>query len=135
MNSPEDCNRILIATRDKNVEAFLLKELTRYDIFMNCYDQGSSTLLAIMEEDFELAIIDDDLIGLNGHKIIPLIRKIRPKLPIVHLYFNGPTNNSDSIDVGLRINKPLNDYKLAAITKKLTACMYGYGLRNNSSLN
>ena len=135
MNNQNNCSRVLIATRDKNVENILLKELLNYEIFMNCYDQSGSTLLSIMEDDFELVIIDDELMGLRGHKLIPLIKKIRPKLPIIYLNLDSLDKDYQTIDVALKIDKPLNEYKVAEILKEISSCLHNYGINKDMSVN
>ena len=70
MSDQNNLSKVLIATCDKEIEDILLKELLNYEVLMNCCDQSGNILLAILEDDFKLVIIDDDLIGLKGYKLI-----------------------------------------------------------------
>lgn len=130
MIKSEYLSKILIATPDKETEDDLLKVFTNYDFYITCYDQINQTLLGILEEDFDIAIIDDDLSKVGGYSIIPLMRKLRPKIPIIRLYSCSDSDNLEKFNISLTIKKPLNNFKISEITKNISFILNGCEINN-----
>lgn len=74
----------------------LLQDLGYSCIVMN---KGSKVLLELLAQDVHLVILDLELDGMSGLEIIPLIKELRPRLPVVVV------SDDDSFETGKEVAK------------------------------
>ena len=86
--------------------------------FTTVLNQGSEVVLAVLDQDIDLIILDLDLEGMSGLEIIPIIKKTRPKIPIIVI------SGDNSIKTGGRIlqygifyylHKPINIKEISEV--------------------
>ncbi len=46
-------------------------------------EESGDLLLKILDKDIDLAIIDEDLAGMAGSKLVQIIKKSRPRIPLI----------------------------------------------------
>ena len=51
--------------------------------------KSSAVLVGVLDRDFDLVVLDTDLEGMNGQETFRILRRIRPKLPVIFLHRNG----------------------------------------------
>ncbi len=76
-------NTILIASFDSNVYNELVKELDESRREITFVQRGTRVLQEILERHIDLLILDVELAGMMGTEILPLIKKLRPRLPVI----------------------------------------------------
>lgn len=102
---------ILVATSDLDVKNNLRSIVEEKGCFTMVLNRGSEVVLAVLEENIDLIILDLDLEGMSGLEVIPIIKKSRPKIPIIVI------SGDNSIETGSRVlqygifyylHKPIN---------------------------
>ncbi len=48
--------------------------------------KSSLFLVEVLEQDFDLAILDTEMEGMDGQETFRILRQMRPKLPLLYLY-------------------------------------------------
>lgn len=95
---PGERKLILIASSDKDVNTSIRNLLESYE---NCsyrvVEESGDVLLSVLEEDYDFAIIDLDIGGISGPKTVEIIKKSRPRLPLVII------SGDASIEAGVRV--------------------------------
>jgi len=107
----KDLRLILVATNDAGVRESLLSILNHKNYFVTVLNRGSEVLLTVLENDIDLAIIDLELQGMSGREIIPIIRRTRPKVPIIAVSGDNSFETGKEIaqqGVWYYLPKPLN---------------------------
>jgi len=74
---------VIVATIDQKIENTLGKQLSSPDYSLSFVRKGADVLSEILEKEVDLLILDLDLAGVMGIDILPVIRKMRPRLPII----------------------------------------------------
>ncbi|MCE5208245.1 MAG: response regulator [Chloroflexi bacterium] len=77
--------RLLIVDDDMNLLSFFLEELTQAGFDVSIKDNGADAIIAAVEERFDLVLLDMLMPGLDGIKVIRVLRKVVPQLPIIGL--------------------------------------------------
>ena len=83
MKSNSRKKQIVVATIDQNIEEVLSNSLGKKAFEVSFLRKASDVLLTILEEDLDLLIFDLELSGISGIDLIPIIRKSRPRLPLI----------------------------------------------------
>ncbi len=74
---------ILIASDDAAVNQCLV-ELLDEDQFIPIYsNRASEALLKVLDVEVDLLVLDIDISGKSGLEIIPIIKKVRPNIPVI----------------------------------------------------
>jgi DNA-binding NtrC family response regulator len=73
----------LIATNDVELKSKLLMLLEQKRWQTMSSSRGSEAILTVLEKDIQLIILDIELEGMSGVEIIPILKKSRPKIPII----------------------------------------------------
>ena len=76
-------NTILIASFDNNVYHNLVNELDEPKRDIRFAQRGTRVLQEILENHIDLLILDVELAGMMGTELLPLIKKLRPRLPVI----------------------------------------------------
>ncbi|MFQ5707195.1 MAG: response regulator [bacterium] len=107
--------RVLIASDDLSASE-CISELLNEERFNPVYaTQASHVLLNLLDMEFDLLILDLDLAGMNGLEMLPIIRRVRPNLPIIVITNDNSFETGRSIatqGIWLHLLKPINVDKL-----------------------
>jgi len=89
--------------------------------------ESGDLLLKILDKDIDLAIIDENLAGMAGSKLIQIIKKSRPRIPLIIISSGDSKEELARVleqGVFYFIIKPINDEELieavASGLKKIT---------------
>ena len=74
---------ILFATNDRNLRSHLIPIMEEKGFLTTVLNQGRDVVLTVLDREIDLLILDLDLDGMSGLEIIPIIRKTRPRIPII----------------------------------------------------
>ena len=75
---------ILFAISDEGMKAQVSEALNGIATYsLTWVGDSGDLLLKILDKDIDLAIIDEDLAGMAGSKLIQIIKKSRPKIPLI----------------------------------------------------
>lgn len=74
---------VVIGSQDSQVYEHLRERLQSSGFFVHVALRGEKILLEILDNDINLLILDLDFAGVIGMDILPVIRRIRPRLPII----------------------------------------------------
>ena len=75
---------ILYAISDEGVRGQVFEALNNVDTYSPTWVGNSGDLLLhILDKDVDLAIIDENLVGIAGSKLIAIIKKSRPRIPLI----------------------------------------------------
>ncbi len=75
---------ILAAISDDGLKGQVLAVLNGIAIYsMTWVGDSGDLLLKILDRDIDLAIIDGNLAGMVGSKLIKIIKKSRPRIPLI----------------------------------------------------
>ena len=75
---------ILFAISDEGMKAQvseILKDIATYSL--TWVGDSGDLLLKILDKDIDLAIIDENLAGMAGSKLVKIIKKSRPRIPLI----------------------------------------------------
>ncbi len=73
---------IVVATSDRNLEETLRAQLAT-DYRVECVRRGADAILQMLEKEIDLLLVDIDMSGQVGTEILPVIRRLRPRLPVI----------------------------------------------------
>jgi len=74
---------IVVGTIDFGVVEGLKQRLNGADYDVHFIQKGISVLVEILDNDVDLLILDLELAGVMGVEILPVIRRLRPRLPVI----------------------------------------------------
>ncbi len=74
---------IIIGTFDSHVHEHLKSRLENSGFDVLLAHRGGKILLDILDNDIDLLILDLDLAGVMEMDMLPVIRRMRPRLPII----------------------------------------------------
>ncbi len=76
-------HRIMVASIDVNIQSSLGELFDSEHYCVETINRAGEVLLALLERTVDLMIFDLDLQGIMGPELLPVIRKLRPRLPII----------------------------------------------------
>ncbi|MBN2410741.1 response regulator [candidate division KSB1 bacterium] len=74
---------IVVGTIDFGVVEGLKQRLNGENYEVRFVQKGISVLIEILDNDVDLLILDLELAGVMGVEILPVIRRLRPRLPVI----------------------------------------------------
>ncbi|MDZ7723093.1 MAG: response regulator [candidate division KSB1 bacterium] len=74
---------ILIASYDPNIYDTVSRNLQELDYDIRFAQRGVKVLNEILDGNVELLILDVELAGMMGIELLPVIKKIRPRLSVI----------------------------------------------------
>ncbi len=75
---------ILSAISNERVKGQVLEALNGIETYsLTWVGNSADLLLSILDKDIDLAIIDENLAGIVGSKLIKIIKKSRPRIPLI----------------------------------------------------
>jgi two-component system, NtrC family, nitrogen regulation response regulator GlnG len=84
MGSSEGRSRVVVvATSDRGMEDALRAKLGEKQLQVHVVRRNNEAILEILDRDIDLLIIDVDMSGCVGVDILPVVRRLRPRLPVV----------------------------------------------------
>jgi len=79
-----DRKSILSAISDEDVKGQVFEVLNEIETYsLTWVGDSGDLLLKILDTDIDLAIIDENLAGITGSKLIEIIKKSRPRIPLI----------------------------------------------------
>jgi len=75
--------RIIVATLDYSVFRSLSQRLARDDYEICLVQKDAAVLTEILDGQVDLLMLDLELAGVLGLDLLPVIRRIRPRLPVI----------------------------------------------------
>jgi len=79
-----DTKSILLAISDEDLKAQVYEVLDGIEACtLTCVGDSGDVLLKILDKDIDLAIIDENIAGMAGSKLIEIIKKSRPRIPLI----------------------------------------------------
>jgi DNA-binding response OmpR family regulator len=77
--------RLLIAEDDLELVEFLREELNSSGFESVTVKNGADAVIAAVEDNFDLLLLDMLMPGMDGIQVIRVLRKVKPSLPILGL--------------------------------------------------
>ncbi|OPZ68666.1 MAG: Response regulator receiver domain protein [bacterium ADurb.Bin478] len=77
--------RIVLATMDRGMEDALKKHFTQLACEFSCVQRSMEALSDLLDHGLDLLILDMDLYGNVSIDVLPVLRRLRPRLPVVLL--------------------------------------------------
>jgi two-component system response regulator YesN len=75
---------ILFAISDEGMKGQVFEVLNGIATYsLTWVGDSGDLLLKILDKDIDLAIIDENLAGMDGAKLIKIIKKSRPRIPLI----------------------------------------------------
>jgi CheY-like chemotaxis protein len=101
--------KIMIVDDDADVCTFLSDELTEVGYHVTTYSNGADAVVAAAENDFDLAVLDMLMPGLDGIQTIRVMRKVAPSIAIIGLTgYIGRSYISETSALGINcLSKPI----------------------------
>ena len=82
---------ILFAISDEDLKEQVLEVLNEIETYsLTWVGDSGDLLLKILDTDIDLAIIDENLAGMAGSKLIKIIKKSRPRIPLIIISSGNP---------------------------------------------
>ncbi len=112
---------ILSAISDEGVKGQVLEALNGIETYLLTWVGNSGDLLLnILDKDIDLAIIDENLAGIVGSKLIKIIKKSRPRIPLIIISSgNSKEEFARVLEQGIFyfIMKPINGEELRRVVE------------------
>lgn len=87
-----ECRSILFAASEEGVKEQVFQALNGIETYSLIWVGDSADLLIkILDADIDLAIIDMKLSGIAGSKVVEIIKKSRPRIPLIILTAGNST--------------------------------------------
>lgn len=102
---------VLLASNDAEVVDSLLPVFRTLDLNGIVVNRGGEVLLTLLDVDFQLIVLDTDLDGISGTEVFPIIRRIRPRIPVIITSSNLTLDQGKELaenGVLYRLSKPIN---------------------------
>jgi len=80
---PDKKKLVVVGTIDFGVVEDLKQRLNGDTYKVRFVQKGISVLIEILDNDVDLLILDLELAGVMGVEILPVIRRLRPRLPVI----------------------------------------------------
>lgn len=115
INLKSNQKKILIASEDHATIECVSNIVDEEQFFPIYLKRASDVLIKVLDEDLDLLILDTELSGMPGLEIMPIIKKLRPNIPIIII------SSDNSFEIGQQIaefgiwsslNKPIELDKL-----------------------
>ena len=118
MSSP----RVLVVDDDRSNSAIVSRVLASQGYLVDVADDGRAALEMVRRQDYQLAVVDYQMPGMNGVELFREARCLQPKLLGVFLTAYANINTVfPAIEAGVErvLAKPLNADELVCLAKEL----------------
>lgn len=106
---------ILVASEDDSVTDCITAVLDEDEFSPIYVDRASEVLLEVLDVKLDLLILDIDLSGMSGLDFIRIIKKMRPKLPLIVISSDNSFETGKEVaklGIELYLLKPIETDKL-----------------------
>ncbi len=106
---------ILIASEDDSVTDCIIEKLDEQRFHSIYLNRANEVLLKVLEVKLDLVILDIDLSGMSGLELLPIIKKVRPKLPLIVISSDNSFETGQKVakfGIGLYMLKPVEIERL-----------------------
>jgi DNA-binding NtrC family response regulator len=113
-----DVKQIVIGTLDNKIVDSLNQKFKGSDFHVHIVQKGLDILTTILDQKVDLLIIDVDLAGMMGVDILPIVKKLRPRLPVILITDDYNLRiRKIAAEIGVRYQafKPISDTESNAI--------------------
>lgn len=113
---------VLLASKDTFFKDIVLEILHQHDYPVVVVDSCAKALEYLLENDFDFIIFDPDLQPLTGSDAIKIIKKLRPKIPVIAVSDESSYETEVKIaetGVFFRLGKPINEQITKAIVETI----------------
>ncbi len=109
---------ILVGTIDFGVVEGLKERMKGANYEVHFVQKGISVLSEILDNDVDLLILDLELAGIMGVEILPVIRRLRPRLPVILItddFTNRVRKVAAELGITYQASKPMSPNETEAI--------------------
>ena len=110
--------QIVIGTLDSSIVETLKAKFSGFNFHIHVVQKGLDILTKILDHKIDLLIIDVDLAGMMGVDVLPIVKRLRPRLPVILITddFNLRIRKI-AAEIGVRYQafKPISDSESSAI--------------------
>jgi DNA-binding response OmpR family regulator len=110
--------RIVIGTLDYTVIRALGRRFHRNKFDLRTCQRGVDVLIEILDNDVDLLILDVDVTGALGMEMMSVIRRIRPRLPVILVtddYTHQIRKVAAEQGITYQVFKPMSEFESDAI--------------------
>lgn len=114
--------RVLLVDDEAELVYTLAERLEMRGFEVDALTDGSAALSLLRDKEFDIAIVDLKMPGLSGHALVAHLKETRPRLPVIMVTGQGPTEESrDENDPGadLVLYKPIGLKDLLSAMERL----------------
>lgn len=122
---------IIVASNDGVLRRSLADLLESPSNHVQTTSKSSELIQWVLDGNFDVVVDDDDLVGMGGVEALPILKQIRPKLPIIVLSSDASQEVSRQIaEIGVFYHfvKPVNPSDLLQVVRAVGDAM-GNGRR------
>lgn len=124
MNSAQEAPRILLVDDDRDACTIMSRLLAAYGYRVDTAEGGTGALAQLRTNEYQLAILDYRMPGMNGVELFAKMREVRPE--IQGIFLTGyPTVDTvfPAISEGIErvLAKPVDIKELLSVIKEVTA--------------
>lgn len=74
---------VVVATSDRGMEDWLRLKFKEKKLLVYFVRRNNEAILEVLDRDIDLLIVDIDISGYVGLDVLPVIRRLRPRLPVI----------------------------------------------------
>ena len=114
----KDTQHIVIGTLDNSIVDSLKEKLGESHFHIHVVQKGIDILTIILDYHVDLLIVDVDLAGMMGIDILPIVKRLRPRLPVILITDDINLRiRKIAAEIGVRYQafKPISDFDSNAI--------------------
>jgi CheY-like chemotaxis protein len=114
--------RILVVDDDRSACAAVRRMLTGEGYVVDTADNGISALEAVERQDYDLAILDYQMPGMDGIELCQRIRQMKPEIPAVFVTAYTTINTVfPAVLAGAErvLSKPVDIHELVPVVQEL----------------
>ena len=117
---------IIVASSDGALRQSLADLLESPSNHVQTTSKSSELIQWVLDGNFDAVVVDDDLAGMGGVEALPILKQIRPKLPIIVLSFEVSQEVSRRIaEIGVLYHfvKPVNPSDMLQVVRAIGGAM------------
>ena len=111
---------IIVASNDDTLRRSLADLLTGPSDSVEMTPKSSDLIRWVLDKDFDVIVVDVELLGMDGVESLPILKQVRPKVPIVMISSDTSTDVSRQIaeaGVFYHFVKPVNATDLIQVVR------------------
>ena len=82
--------RVIVASSDDALRRFVAHILEGVSDGVRTVSRSGELLKAVLDEDYDLVVVTLDLGGMSGLETLPILKRLRPKTPVIVLSEDNP---------------------------------------------